>query len=478
MWLRIKELFHDSFFYGASKFLGQIIGFLLIPLYTVYLLPADFGIATVLSIYSVSMTLISNIGLDSSLYNFLGLSKKDSQHNQIAIDTASIFVLFVSVLFLLINIVSSKWISFLLLKTSDYYVFVIVSSLIAFADSISVIPLNVLRINRDVRKVSISSLLNVVFSVLFTLIFVVWLKWGVLGFLLGNFIGSVGKTIYLFIYVSFPKIVNFKNDTLTALAKVALYLFPNKVFALSLPYYSQYILSRELSLSALGLYAVAWKFCLPFNTLVGIFQQSWAPYKFEVFKTSNDPKKFFSDFFTVYVLGILSIYLGTVLFGDSVLRLMTNSIYHEAGMHLKYLALIPLFNGLYFMLSSGYEFSTTQKWRPWITFAGLLGVIILTHLTVSKFGIMGASISIAFGWLIMAVLIFIAAYRLYPIQYNWKVVIFLTVSVVISLYLNQYATSFWSEIVLFFLYLGSATIAYTDIRKKGIPFLLKFLKRN
>jgi len=77
MWLRIKELFHDSFFYGASKFLGQVVSFFLIPLYTSFLTPEDYGVTTILGIYSIVLALIANLGLESSIYNFLGKKGND-----------------------------------------------------------------------------------------------------------------------------------------------------------------------------------------------------------------------------------------------------------------------------------------------------------------------------------------------------------------------------------------------------------------
>ena len=42
----LKGLLNDTIFYGLSSVLGQLIGFLLLPLYTVYLLPEDYGVLT------------------------------------------------------------------------------------------------------------------------------------------------------------------------------------------------------------------------------------------------------------------------------------------------------------------------------------------------------------------------------------------------------------------------------------------------
>jgi dTDP-glucose pyrophosphorylase len=41
---RLKDILKDSSIYGISKILGQVISFFLIPLYTSYLNPSDYGV--------------------------------------------------------------------------------------------------------------------------------------------------------------------------------------------------------------------------------------------------------------------------------------------------------------------------------------------------------------------------------------------------------------------------------------------------
>ena len=44
---RILDIVKDSSIYGVSKVLGQAISFFLIPLYTSYLTPNDYGILNI-----------------------------------------------------------------------------------------------------------------------------------------------------------------------------------------------------------------------------------------------------------------------------------------------------------------------------------------------------------------------------------------------------------------------------------------------
>jgi O-antigen/teichoic acid export membrane protein len=432
MWLRIKDLFHDSFFYGASKFLGQVVSFFLIPLYTSFLTPEDYGVTTILGIYSIVLALIANLGLESSIYNFLGKKGNDIK----ALDTASLFVFILSTFLLILCISFNGALSGWLFHDLNNSHNVVYATLIAFSSSLTTIPLTVLRLSRRVKEASIFSLTNITFSILFTFLFLVFWGMGVKGVLFGNLAGNTISLLYLFTQIKMPSLKNWEYSSLKSLLRVAIFLFPNKLFALALPYYSQFILSQKLTVGALGLYAVAWKFCTPLSLLFNTFSQAWGPYKFTVLKEDKNPKVFFANFFTFFVGGASLLYLLTSIFGDDILRLLTPVEFHQASYFIQFLAIVPLSNAFYFMMTTGYEFSESQKMRPLITLCGLVTVIISTNSLIDLFNIPGAAFSIAIGWIVMASLSYYNASRVYPIDYEWRKIFSIIASLIILLWIS------------------------------------------
>ena len=63
----IKKLTLHSFNYGIAEVLTQVIGFLLIPLYTIYLIPSDYGIIEITGTISTFAIPLMKLGLPGSV---------------------------------------------------------------------------------------------------------------------------------------------------------------------------------------------------------------------------------------------------------------------------------------------------------------------------------------------------------------------------------------------------------------------------
>ena len=66
MFRRLKDLSADTILYGLSSASAQLIGFLLLPLYTKYLTPEDYGILAMLTIVTALFVPLFGVGLKPS----------------------------------------------------------------------------------------------------------------------------------------------------------------------------------------------------------------------------------------------------------------------------------------------------------------------------------------------------------------------------------------------------------------------------
>ena len=53
-----------------SSVIPRILGFLLVPLFTQYLTPKDYGIMTLLGFYTLFFSPISHLGLQGAMFSF------------------------------------------------------------------------------------------------------------------------------------------------------------------------------------------------------------------------------------------------------------------------------------------------------------------------------------------------------------------------------------------------------------------------
>ena len=71
---RYKSLLNQSALYGLSIFLMKGIALIMLPIYTSYLTPADYGRLEVLVIFSNIACIVLGFGLVEALYRFVGLA--------------------------------------------------------------------------------------------------------------------------------------------------------------------------------------------------------------------------------------------------------------------------------------------------------------------------------------------------------------------------------------------------------------------
>ena len=419
---RIKDIAKDSSIYGLSKVLGQVVSFFLIPLYTSYLSPEDYGILSILGLASVSFGIFMTFGIDSATYRYVGMTK-DEEVQKKYVTNAQIITIISILFFLLFLILFANPVKTFALNSTSPLLYLYLAMGNAVFSSISSIPRAFLRINRKVKVIAISSLINVFASIGSTLIFVVVLKYGVIGALLGNLVGTLISSVYIVSFTNIPKFADFDWKQSKELIYYCLPSLPHQLFAFAIPLYSQWSVKQLLSLNDLGLYAVGLKFTIPLTLVLGMFQQAYAPYKFQILKEDEDPKKTFSRIMNLFVIGFGLAVLLISFFGGEILKLMTTASYHQASNYVFYIALIPFAQGLYFMFSAGLEFAKSPIYRPFISGAGLFTVLLCNHWLISHWGVPGAAISIVLSWIVMAIGNFIYANKLYPIRYNWFLIL-------------------------------------------------------
>ena len=419
---KLKDIAKDSSVYGISKVIGQAISFFLIPLYTSYLSPDDYGVLSIIGLFASSLTLIMNFGLDSATYYFAGLASNEEKEKK-SIANAQ-FLTILSMLgigiFLLLNI---DYINHWILEKSQPLAYLIIGISIGIFSSVSAIPRAYLRIKRKVKVIAVSTLINVVISILTTLLLVVVIKMGVIGALLGNLAGSLFSSVYIMLKVPLMDFRQLNWNSSKELLAYSLPTLPAQIFAFAIPLYSQWSVKQLLSLNELGLYAVGLKFTIPLTVVLTMFQQAYAPYKYQILKTDQNPKDTFVKIMNLFVIGFGVAVILVTLFGGDVLKLMTNSKYHQAANYIFYLALIPFVQGMYFMFSTGIEFSKFPTFRPIISGFGLITVLLLNHYLINKYGVPGAAISIVCSWGVMAIGNLIYAQHLYKIHYSWPLII-------------------------------------------------------
>lgn len=422
---KLKEFLKDAGFYGLSNVLGKLIGFFLIPLYTAYLSPDDYGVLTLLGFYALFYGPLSHLGLHGAMFRYVGLSSSEDEE-AITTSTALKAVAIFSVLTTGISFLFLKSLESIFIDSTDYTNLFILTVLTAFFSSLAQFAIAYLRIKRKVKSIFWLNIGNLSFSVILNIILIVAFKLGLNGIVITNAIAALLFFIAVFAVSKLPIDFNFDWDMLKKLLRYGVPNVPHYLQSTVMIIFGQYYVGKTMSSSDLGLYAIAWKFCLPFQAVIGILQSSWSAYKFDLVKSSKDHGRIMSEMLFLMFVLFTVIFVFTSLGGKYLLEFMAAKEYYPASNLISILAIIPLTNGLYYILGSGVAFGKHQYYMPLISFAGAAVSVGAAVLFIPQLGAPGAAISSSLGWIAMTIGVFIYGQYLFKIEFRLNRLLSLT----------------------------------------------------
>ena len=75
----LKKLAGQTAIYGVSSVIGRLLNYLLVPLYTRYFVPSEYGVVTEVYAYVAFLIIILTYGLETAFFHF---SKKEKEANK------------------------------------------------------------------------------------------------------------------------------------------------------------------------------------------------------------------------------------------------------------------------------------------------------------------------------------------------------------------------------------------------------------
>jgi O-antigen/teichoic acid export membrane protein len=101
MYQTFKTIIKHTAIYSTSDLLAKAVGFFLLPIYTRYLSPADYGILELLAVTLNIVIILVQQGMHSSFFRAYSFDYKDKEEDQKSIvSTSYLYLLFSSFIFL------------------------------------------------------------------------------------------------------------------------------------------------------------------------------------------------------------------------------------------------------------------------------------------------------------------------------------------------------------------------------------------
>src|SRR4051812_22011006 len=401
--------------YTASSVLSKLIAVFLLPVYTHYLSPSDYGAAEVMLASVIAASIVVRLGVIEAILRFYYLPAERSPA-VVATGFASVFwgATILSVVLLPI----AGPISQALLGHEDAGL-ARLAILGLWAQTMYEYALTLLRLDERARAYFGITIVNVLITIPFTVFLIVVEGERASGILLGTY--GTGALVVLWMLWHEHRRLSLIPDRalLRRMFRFGLPTMPAELSLYSLNFIDRIILARVAGLSEVGLYALAVKFAQAMQVLARGLQLAWPPLAYSI-RDDAEAKRVYSQIFTWFAALLAFGAIGLWLESRWIVRLLAASdffpSYQAIGLVATGIALYALYLAMVVILG---RTGRTEYSFP-ATIAAVVTNVILNLILVPSHGIVGAGLALVGSYVVVLALMYAFTQRLFPVPYEWR----------------------------------------------------------
>lgn len=386
----ISTAVRHSTVYGLGSVLSKMVGFLMLPFYTHYLGPRDYGILEVLDLSMSLFGMFLAMGLTASILRS-HTRAATAEARRSVVSTAFVCVGGAALAVAAVGFPLLPHISTALLGPGVPVVFLrlsFASFLLSYVNNVGRTYLRALEASGTFTTVETSSLalmlgLNVYL--------IAGRGMGVMGILLSAFIVYSLQLVIFSVWLLYRVGIGFSGVHLREMVNFGWPLMFSNLAVFTLNFSDRFFLQHLRSLEIVGLYAVGYKFAYMLNyLLVQPFYVMWQTRMYIIHALPNH-ERVFKQLFVLYSLLLTFAALGLSIFSPEVTRFMAGPKFAGSEEVIPVVALAYLFWGIAFYVQVGMYVTNNTRLIGIVSVAAAVLNLGLNFVLISQFGMLGAA---------------------------------------------------------------------------------------
>ncbi|MFB3921510.1 MAG: oligosaccharide flippase family protein [Terriglobia bacterium] len=415
----IGRLVKHAGIYGAGVILNKSVGFLLIPLYTRFLTPADYGVLELLDLTIFFSGIFCMMGISSAVFRFYAVYDTESDRKEVI--ASALF--FVTIASLLVS-VALQLLAVPLAATAfgniAYAPYVRVVSWTLFFSNLTEVPFAYWRAQHRTVLFVVVNLIRTIVSAGTLIVAVAVLQRGVQGVVYANLITN-GILGLLLLGTTLSK-VGFRvmSHKLREMLAYGAPLIVQSIASFILVFSDRLFLRHFASLTEVGIYSLGYKLAGIVALLVsGPFTMTWSWHQFEVAKKGN-AKDTFAHIQLYQLLVSVFVALVITLLAKDALRIMAPAAYWDASKVVPLIALSYVLGDMRAVIWTGILLRNRTHHLGWISGIVAASNLLLNFVLIPRYSYMGAAVATVLSYALSLTLGFILAQSIYFIRYEYR----------------------------------------------------------
>lgn len=415
---QLRRLGKHSAIYGLGGLVQRILAVLLLPVYTRFLSPSDYGTVETLIALTTVLVITLRLGITNAFYRFYYDSREQAAR-RLVLRTSFWFTMAMATAGLVLGVLFSREISTALFGSSGDAE-IVAAAFVGLWAQMNYEQLTALfRVEeRSVAYVT-ASLTNVAVTIAATLTLVVALDAGPLGVIVGNFTGTLLVYAALLGYRREQLGLQWDRGLLREMNRFGLPLVPSALFLWVTNFSDRFFLVKLADTDEVGLYSVGVRIASVMALLLTAFRTAWAPFAYSI-EDDREAKRTYAFVLTYLVALTTWVATGLGLLSPWLVDWIAAPSFSSSSRVVAPLAFsVVLFAG-YVVMAIGLGRMRRTQFNWVLTGAAAIVNVSLNLLLIPPYGMMGAAVATLASYATMFAGMTWWSQRVYPVQFQWR----------------------------------------------------------
>lgn len=415
-----RRLGRDAALYSIGVLLGRAVSFIMLPVYTRYLSPADYGLISLLDLAVDITAILFTAGTTAGVQRFYFKTSDPLERNKILSTSFLLMIGLASLGAVALSIASpaiwrhglkgagASW--FIIIAAANFALGVLVS-----------MPQAVAQTKQRATFFVAISLVKLVLQLSFNIFFIVYLRLGPVGLLWSTFLTYVILGGFLAAWLLRQTGVHFDWRIVRDLRRFGVPYQVTWAGSFLLTFGDRFFLQAGPGIATVGIYGMAYQFGFLLQQLGSTpFLNAWNPHRHQLVPLPREERDArYNRGFLYFNLLLITVATGMAVFIRPVIMVMTTEPYHGAAQLVPVILLAYIAEAWMEVFRFGIDVSEKTKYAPYATWITVAVVLALYAILIPRYGAMGAAAATVLGFALRAVLVYHWARKLWPISWSF-----------------------------------------------------------
>lgn len=389
--MKIPKIVTNSALYSFTTLLQKGASFFLLPLYTAFLTPDDYGIVNVVTSVSSFLAVLIMMALNGAATRF-HYKNTDEGYRKVLWGTITSIVFISSLGWGAVFFTLHRFLVDPFIGEVDFYPYAVIGLANTIIIPIYLLFQSYLQARQEALHYSINTFSHFLTQVGLAIVFVAIYKMGAVGMLLSNVVTSLIFFIYVLVFY-IPKIkIGIDKKVAGESFKYSLPLLPHQISIWSAGTLDRLFLNGYKGTATTGVYSVGQQFGNVVGTIAYSVNQAFVPWFFQMIEKGTEGFRKIERMGLFAVIGYSLIAFAISLFAPEILQIMVSDKFRNAWQVIPLLTFAFVFHGVYFFFIN-ILFVKDTGWVFTVTLASMAVDILLNILLVPIWGFWGSGVA-------------------------------------------------------------------------------------